>query len=127
MEMLYRIAPAADVRTAANQGYFESADLAAEGFIHCSFLHQVLGVSRRHYAGQQNLVLFSIDPAAVESEIRVENTSGGTELYPHIYGRVPWAAVEQVYADTYDEAGLFCLPMELRAEAIGDGANLSDE
>ncbi|MEM6255502.1 MAG: DUF952 domain-containing protein [Cyanobacteria bacterium P01_D01_bin.156] len=114
MELLYRIAPAADVHTAEAQGYFESADLAAEGFIHCSFLHQVLGVSQRHYAGQQGLVLFSIDPTLVDCEIRVENTSGGTELYPHIYGQVPWAAVEQIYTDTYDAAGIFALPAELR-------------
>ena len=68
-----------------------AADLAAEGFIHCSFLHQVMGVSRRHYGGQQGLVLFCIDPTAVDCEIRVENTSGGTELYPHIgpYTDVP--------------------------------------
>ena len=114
MEMLYRIAPAADVQVAAAQGWFESADLAEEGFIHCSFLHQVMGVSRRHYAGQQGLVLFSIDPAAVDCEIRVENTSGGTELYPHIYGQVPWAAVKQVYQDTYDQAGVFQLPVALK-------------
>ncbi len=114
MELLYRIAPAVDVQTAETQGYFESADLAAEGFIHCSFLHQVMGVSRRHYAGQQGLVLFCIDPAAVDCEIRVENTSGGTQKYPHIYGRVPWEAVTQVYRDTYDGAGLFALPLALR-------------
>ncbi len=114
MEMLYRIAPAADVQAAEAQGWFESADLAEEGFIHCSFLHQVMGVSRRHYAGQQGLVLFSIDPAAVDCESRVENTSGGTELYPHIYGRVPWVAVKRVYEDTYDEAGMFQLPVALR-------------
>ena len=115
MEMLYRIAPAADVQAAEAQGYFEAADLAAEGVIHCSFLHQVMGVSRRHYAGQPGLVLFSIDPAAVDCEIRVENTSGGTELYPHIYGRVPWAAIRQVYGDTYGETGVFELPVELRS------------
>ena len=115
MEMLYRIAPAADVRAAADQGWFESADLADEGFIHCSFLRQVIGVSRRHYAGQQGLVLFRIDPAALECEIRVENTSGGTELYPRIYGRVPWMAVQQVYEDTYDNTGMFVLPVELRS------------
>ncbi len=114
MELLYRIAPAADVQSAKAQGWFESADLTEEGFIHCSFLHQVMGVSRRHYAGQQGLVLFSIDPAAVDCEIRVENTSGGTELYPHIYGRVPWVAVRQVYEDVYDDAGIFQLPAELR-------------
>lgn len=114
MEMLYRIAPAADVAAAAAQGYFESADLAAEGFIHCSFLPQVMGVSRRHYAGQPGLVLFSIDPALVDCEIRVENTSGGTQMYPHVYGRVPWTAVRQVYKDTYDQTGVFQLPVALR-------------
>ncbi len=115
MEMLYRIAPKTDVQIATVQGWFESSDLAAEGFIHCSFLHQVMGVSRRHYAGQQGLVLFSIDPTAVNCEIRVENLSGGKELYPHIYGRVPWAAVGKVYQDTYNAAGVFELPLELRS------------
>ncbi|MEM7066692.1 MAG: DUF952 domain-containing protein [Cyanobacteria bacterium P01_B01_bin.77] len=114
MEMLYRIAPAADVQIAQAQGWFESADLATEGFIHCSFLHQVMGVSHRHYAGQPNLVLFSIDPIAVDCEIRVENTSGGKELYPHIYGRVPWTAVKQVYENPYNAAGIFELPAALQ-------------
>ncbi|MEA5462409.1 DUF952 domain-containing protein [Leptothoe sp. PORK10 BA2] len=116
MDLLYRIAPAADVELAEAQGWFESADLAAEGFIHCSFLHQVMGVSRRHYGGQQGLVLFCIDPTAVDCEIRVENTSGGTELYPHIYGRVPWTAVKQVYRDTYGATGVFELPLGLRSQ-----------
>lgn len=114
MDTLYRIAPATDVELAKAQGWFESADLANEGFIHCSFLHQVMGVSRRHYGGQRGLVLFSIDPVAVDCEIRVENTSGGTELYPHIYGRVPWMAVKKIYQNTYDATGLFKLPPELQ-------------
>lgn len=114
METLYRIAPALDVETAQAQGWFESADLAAEGFIHCSFLHQVMGVSRRHYAGQPNLALFSIDPAAVNCEIRVENTSGGKERYPHIYGQIPWTAVKQVYKNPYNAAGIFELPAALQ-------------
>ncbi|MGD1948844.1 MAG: DUF952 domain-containing protein, partial [Leptolyngbyaceae cyanobacterium] len=88
--------------------------VAAEGVILCAFLLQVLGVSRRHYAGQPGLWLFGIDPAAVGCEVRVENTSGGTERYPHIYGRVPWAAVKQVYKDIYDEAGGFTLPAALQ-------------
>ena len=37
--------------------------------------------------------LLAIEPALIDAEIRHENTSGGTELFPHVYGPIPVEAV----------------------------------
>jgi uncharacterized protein (TIGR02246 family) len=63
--------------------------LAEEGFIHCSFATQVAVTAAKFYAGRDDVVLLTIDPALVPSEIKVE---GG---FPHIYGPLPREAVIQ--------------------------------
>ena len=64
-EMLYRIAEHADWQYAQQNGFFASADLAAEGFIHSSEQHQILETARRYYAGRADLVLLEWDEAAL--------------------------------------------------------------
>ena len=67
------------------------------GFVHCAFAHQVAGVVERYYEGRvDEIVVLVIDPARSPSELRVENTSGGTELFPHLYGPITSAAVVAV-------------------------------
>jgi uncharacterized protein (DUF952 family) len=72
--------------------------LEDEGFVHCSFAHQVEGVAERFYADCADVVVLVIDPALVAAVIRVENTEGGEELFPHIYGPIPIDAVVEVRA-----------------------------
>ena len=68
------------------------ASLDEVGFIHCSDAHQVDGVAERHYAGvEEPLVLLEIDPERA-GEVRWEDGGAG-ELFPHIYGPLPVAAV----------------------------------
>ena len=92
--MIYRIAEAADWAAARQSGSFASPDLAAEGFIHFSERHQVQGVADRYYAGKTGLVLLAVEESKLGGPpLKRENTSGGTELFPHVYGRVPIDAV----------------------------------
>ena len=56
------------------------------GFIHCSFENQLRRVADTYYRGRTDVVLLSIDETKVTSPIREENTEGGTDRYPHIYG-----------------------------------------
>ena len=68
--------------------------LDQEGFIHCSFDHQVLGVASRFYADADELVLLHLDPSRLGSEVVVEPPfPGSVENFPHIYGPIPRAAV----------------------------------
>lgn len=67
--------------------------LADEGFIHCSFAHQVQATADRFYRGRDDLVLLEIDTARLVAEVRVEDLVGAGQAFPHIYGPLPVEAV----------------------------------
>jgi uncharacterized protein (DUF952 family) len=73
------------------------------GFVHCALPHQVAGVVERHYDGRTDgLVVLTIDPARAGAELVMENTSGGEELFPHLYGRLtPEAVVAEEPLDAF--------------------------
>ncbi len=93
--MIYRISEPQFWADALRQGYYASPDLAAEGFIHFSERHQVAGVAQRYYRGKTGMILLQVDETRLDPDVecRRENTTGGRELFPHVYGRVPLAAV----------------------------------
>lgn len=66
---------------------YEHASLADEGFIHCSFDHQLDGVIERYYSGVDKVILLEIDSDRLTSELVNEPSTGG-EIYPHIYGPI---------------------------------------
>ncbi len=71
--------------------------LEQEGFIHCSFAGQLEGVANRFYADLTDLVLLHIQPDLLDVEVRVEPPADGVaELFPHVYGPIPTAAVTAV-------------------------------
>lgn len=63
------------------------------GFIHLSYVHQLRGTADRFYQGKEGIVLLVIDPERVGAEIRDEPAAGSGELFPHLYGPLPVAAV----------------------------------
>lgn len=69
-----------------------SADDLRDGFIHFSGSNQVLGTLKKHFFDQTDLVLISIDPTKLSDQLRWESSRGG-ELFPHLYGPLPLAAV----------------------------------
>lgn len=76
---------------------YRPAAYGREGFIHCSYGHQVEATAARHFAGRTGLVLLEIDREALSCPIVDENLSGGAELFPHVYGPLPIAAVTAVH------------------------------
>lgn len=79
--------------------------LEDEGFIHCSFATQVQVIADLVYRGRRDVVLLVIDPSRLPVEVRVENTNGGDERFPHIYGPLPLEAVVRVEAMPADATG----------------------
>ena len=64
------------------------------GFIHCSTAAQTDATANRFYGDVNELVLLTIDPVAVPSEIVWEPPAPDVdELFPHVYGPLPIAAV----------------------------------
>lgn len=107
MTRIYHITSAGEAREAEKKGYYVPAAFDREGFIHCSYGHQVAAVANRIFGGRQDLVLLEIDPAALDCEVVDENLEGGSELYPHIYGRLKMAAVARVRELPCDSEGKF--------------------
>lgn len=77
--------------------------LDEQGFIHCSYRHQIETVVDHFYADVPELVLLRIDPGLlddVDIDVVVEPPADGIdELFPHVYGPVPVSAV--VSAETW--------------------------
>ncbi|TGN66853.1 DUF952 domain-containing protein [Nocardioides eburneiflavus] len=96
---MFHIATAADWRATLATGTYTTStvgrSLAEEGFIHASRREQVQGVFDRYYRGLgEDLVLLTIDPTRLESEVRVEPV--GDDTYPHVHGPINRSAVVDV-------------------------------
>lgn len=72
--------------------------LAEQGFIHCSFRHQVGKIADLVYQGRQDVVLLEIDPALLGAPVKVEDLDGIGDAFPHIYGPLNRDAVVKVTA-----------------------------
>jgi uncharacterized protein (DUF952 family) len=71
---------------------YRAASLATEGFIHCSFAHQLDAVIKRYYSDAKSIVVLEIDTDRLMSRVLAE-PSTGSEIYPHIYGPINHDAI----------------------------------
>lgn len=110
---IYHIASLEEWRQAESVGEYRPSSFATERFIHCSYRTQLLPVANRLFRGRDNLVILAIASNLVKSKIVEENLEGGTELFPHLYGSLPLAAVSDVIAFPCNSDGSFALPTEL--------------
>ncbi|HEX6300022.1 MAG TPA: DUF952 domain-containing protein [Acidimicrobiia bacterium] len=61
-----------------------------EGFIHCSTAAQLARVAHELYAGENDLVLLTINPEALDDEtLLYEDLHDLGEEFPHVYGPLP--------------------------------------
>ncbi len=86
--------------------YAGSSQDAADGFIHFSTAAQVAASAAKHRAGQDGLVLLSVDAGALGDVLKWEKSRGGDgrspdrdkqsrggDLFPHLYGPLPVTVV----------------------------------
>ena len=108
--MIYRIAESTDWQQARQSGYFVSADLAAEGFIHLSELHQVLRTANKYYRDKKDLVLLEIDEALLAEKIIREDLTASGACYPHSYAPIPVRAIVREFHFAESPERGYCLP-----------------
>ena len=90
---IYKICENALWREAERAGLFRGAPVdARDGFIHFSTASQVRETAARHFAGAADLMLIAVETAALGGALRWEVSRGG-DLFPHLYGPLPLAAV----------------------------------
>jgi uncharacterized protein (DUF952 family) len=95
--MIYKICPASAWREAERQGVYRgSADDVRDGYIHFSTAAQVAGTARKHFHGQDGLLLVAVDAEALGERLRWE-PSRHNELFPHLYGELDLGAVRAIH------------------------------
>ncbi len=71
--------------------------LEGEGYLHFCYAEQLSGVAGRYWTGlTEPVCLLTVDPDLLDQPVIAENTSGGTELFPHLYGPLAVSAVVDV-------------------------------
>lgn len=89
--VVYKICTGEEWQNAQSRGVYQGSALdQADGFIHLSTARQVDETMRLHFAGIAGLVLLEV--ATEGLDIRYENARGG-QLFPHLYGDLPLAAI----------------------------------
>ena len=109
-QFLYHITSLSEWNTAKALKEYTPQGFTNDGFIHCSYSHQILTVAHRFYKGQNGLVILAIESSTISSSLVEENLEGGTELYPHIYSRLPINSVVKAIAFPCNDDGSFTLP-----------------
>ena len=94
--MILHLARQADVPARKSLDHYRCGSLDTEGFIHCCTPEQLAGVVERYYSGVTDLVVLSIDPSKLTSRLEFENTVGGEELFPHVYGEINMDSVAAI-------------------------------
>jgi uncharacterized protein (DUF952 family) len=91
--IIYKISPQDPWAEAEHKGAFTGAPIdLADGFIHFSTAEQLRETARRHFAGQDDLLLVAVATDRLESALKYEPSRGG-DLFPHLYGPLPVDAV----------------------------------
>jgi uncharacterized protein (DUF952 family) len=89
----YKIIDAAEWRKAVAEGAYAGSEVdLADGYIHLSTADQLSETARKHYAGREDLLLLTVDLAALGDTVVWEPSRGGA-LFPHIYGPLTVRAV----------------------------------
>lgn len=105
-EIAWKLADLAEWEAARASGAYAGSALdLADGFIHLSTGSQLVETARKHYASRKDLVLAEVDLSVLGDTVKFEPSRGG-DLFPHIYGALPFSAVRSERRLVVDEAGI---------------------
>lgn len=104
--MIYHWCPKTDWEAAGDE--YRPATFDADGFVHCSFRHQVERTATDLDRGREGLVLLCIDDLGLP--VTVEDCYEAGDEFPHVYGPIPIDSVVAVLPFPPQPDGSFLLP-----------------
>ncbi len=108
--MIYHMCKSEEWDAAKESGsYNGSSQDIADGFIHFSTAEQIVMSAAKHRAGQDGLVLLSVDDTALGEALKWEASRGGA-LFPHLYGELSVTAVRKIEPLTLGSGGTHVFP-----------------
>ena len=97
MTLIYKICGEDEWAAAEASGsYAGSEHDRRDGFIHFSTAEQAQETARRHFAGQEDLLVLAVEAADLGHALRWEPSRGGV-LFPHLYAHLDTALVREVF------------------------------
>jgi uncharacterized protein (DUF952 family) len=110
MKVIYKICTETEWHAAEHAGaYSGSAVDRTDAFIQFSTAEQMAETAAKHFAGQRDLVLVSVDADKLGAGLKWEPSRGGA-LFPHLYGPLGLYAVLQVDPLPLGEDGRHVFP-----------------
>jgi len=107
---IFKILADAAYDAAKNEGLLVgTADDLRDGFIHLSAGHQVAGTLAKHFSGQEDLLLLTVDEERLGSALKWEKSRGG-DLFPHLFGPLRLDAVVAAEPLALDDDNRHILP-----------------
>ena len=107
----YKVLTAPQLAQLEHHGSFAGAPVdLADGYIHLSTAEQLAETVDKHFAGQSELQIATVDLEALGDAVKWELSRGG-QLFPHIYAALPLDAVLAYGPLDRDEAGEIRLPV----------------
>ena len=107
--LIFKIVPRAEWE-AESGDYHGSAHDKADGFLHFSTASQLPETLRRYYAGQDDLMLVAVDPAALGPALKWEYSASRAEDFPHLYAALSCDAIKWARSLWRGADGEFALP-----------------
>jgi release factor glutamine methyltransferase len=108
--MIFHLCQRQDWLKSLARGKYQPDSLALEGFIHCSQFQQIIEVANRYFKTVPDVIMLTIDPEKLTSEIRWEKADAA--YFPHVYGPINLEAVDKVLELAPDDDGTY---REIRA------------
>ena len=94
--LIYHMCKREEWQAASSSGaYGGSSQDRADGFLHFSTAGQIVESAAKHRAGQDGLLLLTVDTAALGNALKWEKSRGGAK-FPHLHGDLPVAAALRV-------------------------------
>jgi uncharacterized protein (DUF952 family) len=103
---IYKLLTRAEWQAAQAAGvYTGSAVDQRDGFIHFSTAAQLQETARRHFRGQADLVILTVEAESLGPKLAWEPSRGG-DLFPHLYGPLAATFVSAVGPAPLDADGV---------------------
>jgi uncharacterized protein (DUF952 family) len=109
MNAIYHITTRSAWAMALPQGQYCHPSLQAEGFIHCARRDQTIGVANSLFRSRDDLIVLEINPEKLKASLRDDCTASG-EVFPHVYGAINTAAIENLIELNPQSDGTFSWP-----------------
>jgi uncharacterized protein (DUF952 family) len=116
--VIYHLVTREEWSAATRAGSYAPPSLAAEGFIHCSTLGQLVATANAFFRDNRDLVVLCIEESRLGAPLRFETPADASdaralERFPHLYGPLDPGVVARVVDFPCTADGTFKLPAAL--------------